>query len=133
VRGDDADADTPALGERLLGTLGEHARDRVVLGPGDPRLIVRLDGDLAGDVVTAEALVRRQPGGGVPVTLGAVGRRVDAQQVQRVVGKTDAALVAPLLRALLPRVTERDDVVDVDLARAAALERDPRRGERSGV
>ncbi len=109
----------------LAGARGQHAGDRVVFGLGDPRVIVGLDGDLASDVLAAEALVLGQPGGGVAVALGAIGRGVNGQQIQRVVGERHAALLAPLLRALLPRVRQGDDVVDVDLVGAATLERDP--------
>ena len=125
------------LWERLAGAGVEHAADRVLLGGGDRERVLALDGDLAGDVGAAERLVRRQPGGGVPVALAAVGVRVDGEQVQRVVGERDALGCGPLLRALLPGVRERDDVVDVDLRGAAAGEPDPRGGvgvgERAGL
>ena len=65
----------------------EDALHRVVLRGRHPAAVAPLDRDLAGDVGAAERLVGRQPARGVAVALLAVGRRVDREQVERVVGE----------------------------------------------
>ena len=56
--------------------------------------------------------VRRQ--GGVPVSLAPVGRAVGGLQVAGVVREVASGVGRQLLGALLPRVVERDDMIDLD-------------------
>ena len=99
---------------------------------GDRHAVLELDGDLSRDVRAAEALVRREPGRRVGVALLTVGARRHGEQVQRVVRERHPLPGAPARRALLPRVAERDDVVDVDARPAAAHVRDRRGRVRVG-
>ena len=57
----------------------------VLLRRSDPQPVGGFDRDLPGNVVAAEGLVRRQPGGGVGGALVLVGGAVDGDQVQRIV------------------------------------------------
>ena len=93
----------------------KKAGDGVVLGLRDPETVFGHDGSLAGDVLAPESFVRREPCSCIFVAFGTVGRAVGSHEVQRVTGEILALIGAKLLCALLPGVTEGDDVVDLDV------------------
>ena len=86
---------------------------RGLLGRRHPEPVLGFDCDLSSHERAAVTLGRRQPGRGVGVTLASVGGPVDGQQVQRVVSEPGTHRSAPLSRALLPGVGQRDHVVDL--------------------
>ncbi len=55
----------------------KNASHGVVLGLGDPEAIFVLDGNLASDVLTAEAFVFREPCGGVTIGFALVSLGID--------------------------------------------------------
>lgn len=99
--------------------------------PPSPQPVASLDRDLASDIRTAKALVRRQPRRGVTGSLRLVRRPVDGQQLQGIVREVDARRASQLLSTALPRVRQRD-VIDLHRDRPAhtALERDGPAGVR---
>ncbi|SKY95456.1 Uncharacterised protein [Mycobacteroides abscessus subsp. abscessus] len=78
-------------------------------------MVVGFDRDLPLDVGASIRLVGRQPRRGVARTLGLVRAAIGGLQIARIVGEVAALLGRKLLRAFLPRVGQRDDVVDLDL------------------
>ncbi len=72
-----------------------------------------LHADLTCHVLAAEAFVRWQPCGGVAVGLLLVGRAVHGEQIVRIVRQLGARRLAELLRARLPGVAQRHDMVDL--------------------
>jgi len=103
-----------------------------VLRRRDPQAVAGLHRDLTGDVRAAEGLVLRQPGRGVTVALLIVRRAACGEQVEGIVGERRPLLRRERLRALLPRVAEGDDMVDLHQLRSAlaADEGDRRAGVR---
>ena len=69
-----------------------------------------------------------QPRRGVAVALARVRGTVDREQVERVVGERAATSGAPLRRTLLPRVRQRDHVVDLHRLRLGLAEHEPPSG-----
>src|SRR5699024_227994 len=102
---------------RLLVAVGEHALHRGLLRLDDPESVLVFDRDLAGDVFAAVALVRRQPGRGVPIALLTVEVRAHREQVERIVAELLEGVLVEVRRPGLPRVRAGDDVVDVDVVR----------------
>ena len=124
-----------SVGQRLARAPGEHPGDRVVLGLGHPQPVLRLHRHLPGDVgaaVRARSAAarwrrRRRPCAwfGGPST---------ASRFSGSLPRLFRASAVELLRALLPGVGQRDDVVDLHgLAGAlAAAEGDRPAGVRVG-
>ena len=107
----------------------------VLLRRGHPEAVVAPSPPSAGRRRRSGRRVRRQPGGCVAVALALVQRAVDGEQVQRVVGEEPSRRAVQLLRALLPGVGQRDDMVDLHRraawpARAEVDRRGPCTGRR---
>jgi hypothetical protein len=114
-------------GQRLVGTGLKDACDGVVLGGGDPQLVLGLQGGSRCPVLAADRLVWRQPRGGVTVALGAVRGTGGRAEVQRVIRDLQPLLGGKLLRAGNSRMSEGYRMIHVD-SRAgvpAALELGP--------
>ena len=91
---------------------------------------LRLHRDLPRHEPAPVRPLRRQPRGGVAVALLRVRRAVDREQVERVVGERASARRVPLRRTLLPRVGQRDHVVDLHRGRVGLGEHEPPPGVR---
>ena len=72
-----------------------------------------LHADLTRHVFATEPLVGRQPRGRIAIGLLLVGTPLHGQQIVRIVRQCGAALLAELLRALLPRIAQRHHMVDL--------------------
>ena len=94
----------------------------------DPETVFRLDGGLAGDVLASESSVWRQPRGCVFIAFGTVGGAVSSHEIERVVSKFLALVGVELLGALLPRIAEGNDVVDLDIRAGVLATRQGNRG-----
>ena len=83
-------------------------------GLGDPEDVFEFDGNLAGNVLTTEADVGREPFGGVFVGFLLVGGAIDGEEVEGVLAEGFALGFVQAIGAGSPGVGQRDNVVDLD-------------------
>ena len=104
---------TAAIGHGLPWAAGQYVGHRVFLSLRHPQCVLVFHADLPCDILAAERLVRRQPGRRVGIGFLLVCWPVHREQIVWVIRQLQPLVSVELLRALLPRVGQRDDMVDL--------------------
>ncbi len=99
-------------------TRGQYGRHRILLCLSHPQAVDRLHRDLLRDVGASVRLVRGKPGCGIGIRLLRVRRSIHRDQISGIVRQIRALLQTQLLRTLLPRIAQRDHMVNLNGSRS---------------